>query len=781
MTVALNGGFDLLTTLEFPQQAERYSVLLSVPDGQNARCLQVFADYPVVLHHLNGRSKKVRYDVVEEENGAYIGRAEVDARNGSLYTVTDKWSAASGIVRLDRMIVCNEAQPGSAVRVTTEFRCRDEKAASFDDYQFVIPGALYNKNDTDLDGMDDYLGTFVQDYKDDRNPSLSVTGFCKPSKKYISLIRADVPVKDVTISREQIAARHFIHDTDIGSLGLSPSGFSTNEFILRCDYPFHERNSFCLNVDGSEWSAYKAVEKGTVIRASYLIQIGDADTLTEASWKTTVLQMDRILNDEVPLPFTLEEARKYRRELVHNSFREFKDKKGRPAGYFIHFSPRERYGKHNLLEYGFCGQQTMLALDMLQAAKEYQSAEHRERALKTIDFFVSHCIDPSGLPNGIYNVDQEQFVYWWTGILFPFQYSESREELEGFLGDQVVSSLMAVAAELRKVKGNYTRSMADTMYYLMLAYLHEKEEGREHEDWLKAVVKFGDKMIEIQNANGSWHRGYSMSGEPLTNPPQWFGSNELEQGSGAIFPAAVLVELYKYTGDARYLESAKRAAEFVRRTYVEEVTYLGGLNDTTHIKSVKIDATGVMFAMRTMLVVYEQTKDPELLAGARDAARILASWTYLWDIPFDESTLLGKHGFKTTGWTGCDVIPACSYVECVFPEFVPDLLRIAEYCKDERLAVLAKIVTRGMHHGLSMPQNMYGYSMPGIQCEGYMTSLWLSDTTYKGFSGAVAKNKGDDNDTCNGFVNGQALFNLDSLIKRYGTLDFDTIFHQVLS
>ena len=100
--------------------------------------------------------------------------------------------------------------------------------------------------------------------------------------------------------------------------------------------------------------------------------------------------------------------------------------------------------------------------------------------------------------------------------------------------------------------------------------------------------------------------------------------------------------------------------------------YIGGLNDTTHRKSVKIDAVGVMFAMRTMLLVYEANGDKTMLEGAYSAAKILASWVYLWDIPFDKTTLLGKHGFNTTGWANCDVIPAGSYVDCEFVEFIPD-------------------------------------------------------------------------------------------------------------
>ena len=69
-----------------------------------------------------------------------------------------------------------------------------------------------------------------------------------------------------------------------------------------------------------------------------------------------------------------------------------------------------------------------------------------------------------------------------------------------------------------------------------------------------------------------------------------------------------------------------------------------------------------------------------------------------------------------------------------------------------------------------------------IQClEFSVKSLWLSDTDDLEFSGAVAKNKGDDNDTCNGLINGQALYNLDSLKRRYHTLEFDKIIEQIFA
>jgi hypothetical protein len=80
---------------------------------------------------------------------------------------------------------------------------------------------------------------------------------------------------------------------------------------------------------------------------------------------------------------------------------------------------------------------------------------------------------------------------------------------------------------------------------------------------------------------------------------------------------------------------------------------------------------------------------------------------------------------------------------------------------------------------MSTPENDYGYVAPGIQCEGILTSYWISAPDSTAFSGAVNKMKGDDNDTCNALTNAQAAYGIYSLIDTYGTSDFDLIRKQV--
>ncbi len=762
--------------ITFPQIYGRFYAAMEY----EKKDVKIQLDFPVKVQILGGKNIRVRYDRVKEEHGIYVAEASVKVDEEYELYLTDTWSLnEKEQIRLDRRAECVKSAKEKGIRVTSEFRIEDAKAESFDDYRIIFPGAFYNKNDTDGDGMDDYLGTFEQDYKDDRNPGLSETVWCSESGSYIALIRADVPSADEPVTREQIKERHFCLDTEIGSLGFSPSGQKVNEVIFRCDFPFCERNSFCLNVDASGWAGYKKMGKGDSFEVSYILAAGRAEDLTEAGWQVSKLQMDRILQENVAIPFTMEESMECRREMTHNSYREFPEKEMKPAGYFVHFSPRKSYGKQNILEYGFSGQQQMLAYVMLRAAKDLKDGEYRRRAIQTLEFFMKKCIHESGIPYGLYDVDKEDYIFWWTGVLFPFQYSQDRNELVKYLGPQVVESILPVAEELKKHKGNYTRTMVESMYYLWLCYETEKKNGCIHEDWKQAVIAFCDKFSEIQNEDGSWNRAYTMTGEPISEPEMWFGCNQIERGSGVIFPIEVMTKVYEETKEEKYLKACVRAADFICGNYVEDIKYIGGLNDTTHKKSVKIDAVGVMFAMRSLLCTYEICGGQKYLKAAEKAAEVLSTWTFLWDVPFSRGTVLGDHGFQTTGWAGCDVIPAGSYVDTEFIEFVPDVMRIAQYCKNPYLAKLAKIVYLGMQHGTSTYKDMYGYKMAGVQCEGYMNSLWLSDSENPEFSGAVAKLKGDDNDTCNGLINGQNLATMHWFLDHYGTLDVDAAVRQI--
>jgi len=83
------------------------------------------------------------------------------------------------------MTIVNGEPRQTFMAINTEF-CAETAvsgAGGLDDWEFFIPGALYKKNDTDHDGIEDYLGTYTQDYRDDRLASLAVLAFLPARKR----------------------------------------------------------------------------------------------------------------------------------------------------------------------------------------------------------------------------------------------------------------------------------------------------------------------------------------------------------------------------------------------------------------------------------------------------------------------------------------------------------------------------------------------------------------------------------------------------------------------
>ena len=736
--------------------------------------------------HLLGQEGAFRAEYESIEGGgsedAFIGRGTLEMPEGTVLRFEDFWHAGDDLsATVDRVLTVERCGRAEGLRVEID-ASTTESGLSDEDWQFFIPGALYNRNDTDHDGKEDYLGTFNQMYREDRLPSLCVLAFHQNAKRYIALARPRGPRTDANITLENVRAREFLSETEVGSLGLVFEN-GKNCLGLRASYPFVEETTWALNLRGDGWAAYSPVREGVLLRVSYEFRMGTCGSLTEAIRDLTWHQFQVLGAHAEPPPCSLEEAAGYRMQLVQQYYRKWDDPSEpvAPAGYLVHFSPRDGRTLGSLLEYGFTGAQLLLAYVSIVAGYQQGTPLWVERARSVIDFFVAHCQRENGFCEGIFDVRQRRFVYWFTGILLPFQHSENWSQIEHELGPDVASALAPLADRLARVKGNYTRSMCESVYHMLLAYRQELRHGHDHRDWLAAAVKFGEFLLGVQESDGSWYRAYSPEGSGLREPEQWFGTSDTERKSGTLFPIEVLLQLFALTNDRRYLDSAERAGEFIVSTYVDTVEYVGGLNDTTHIKCVKVDSVGVMFAMRSMAKLFEVTKNPKYLDAAVRSAWVMLSWVYLWDVPFPEKTLMGDTSFKSTGWAVCDVLPAGSYIDNELHEFIGDLVGIGERAKEPRFIEFARVCLLGLQQALSLPGRMLGYVAPGVQCEGVMTGNWLSDVAETGFSGAAGKTKGHDNDTVNGIINGQAWYGLIDLVERYGTSDLEVVASKLFS
>lgn len=731
-------------------------------------------DEPVRVETTDGACVTRAYDEVTRDGSGLVARCAVAMPDGTKIDITDRWApgpdGTSAIIRRSFEV----RRAGSSAGVRWDLLVESTSSVPSVDWQLFVSGNLYNRNDTDLDGSEDYLGGHVHEFRDDRNGHLAALAYLPAVGAGLCLARRHAPVRDCGVTADQLRDGVVVGESDIGSLGIvaGPAG----PLVLRAGFPFREERTYCLDTSGRGWAGFLPGEErsGTV---EYELRAISAPDLTAAIWDVSRRQWANLGTAPPPLPLPLEEMEALRFGLTQQYYRRWTaaEDPREPAGYLTHFSPRNGRTLGSLLEFGFTGAQSLLALAAIRRGHRDGVPLWLDRARSVNDFFVRQCQHENGFSEGLYDTERQSFVHWFTGILMPFQYAKDQDALRNYLGSQMVDALGPVAAQLRDLPGNYTRTMCEAVLAVLLGYEEERKHGVDQPEWLRAGERFGQFLLATQQPDGSWYRGYSPEGEPLTRPAEWFGTSDLERGSGTIFPIPVLAALHRLTGREEYVSAALRAADYIVGTYVQDVLYCGGLNDTAQLKSVKVDSTGVLFAMRSLITAYQLGGVPEHLEAAVRAAKVAASWMFLWDVPFPEGTLLSESGFRTTGWVVCDAIPGGSYVEDVFLEFVGDVLAVAHEAGDVDLVDVAGTGIAGMQQGVSVPQAMLGYAAPGIQCEGYMTSYWLSAPEETAFSGAVGKRKGDDNDTCNGFVNAAACYGLDVIRERFGTLDFSVI------
>ena len=97
--------------------------------------------------------------------------------------------------------------------------------------------------------------------------------------------------------------------------------------------------------------------------------------------------------------------------------------------------------------------------------------------------------------------------------------------------------------------------------YAIFHYLDfEKRNGRKHPEWEAKVRKMLDVFLQLQNPEGSFPRKFK---DDLS----------IVDKSGGSTPSATLplVMGYKYFKDKRYLESAKRTAEYLEKELISKM------------------------------------------------------------------------------------------------------------------------------------------------------------------------------------------------------------------
>jgi hypothetical protein len=92
------------------------------------------------------------------------------------------------------------------------------EGTSYDDLKYFAPPMMYNHNDLDGDGIDDYLRSRNLVYREDKLNLRSVMAYHELRRLSCTLIRADAPEFEPLPERPN-RERAFLWKTDVGGLG----------------------------------------------------------------------------------------------------------------------------------------------------------------------------------------------------------------------------------------------------------------------------------------------------------------------------------------------------------------------------------------------------------------------------------------------------------------------------------------------------------------------------------------------------------------------------------
>lgn len=255
--------------------------------------------------------------------------------------------------------------------------------------------------------------------------------------------------------------------------------------------------------------------------------------------------------------------------------------------------------------------------------------------------------------------------------------------------------------------------------YAVLHYLaYEKSKGRKHKEWERKMRTLLDNLLTLQKADGSFARKYHDDGTDI-------------DASGGSTPSATstLVMGYKYFGDKRYLEAAKRTVGYLEENIISKSDYFSSTLDANcEDKEAAISAVTATYYLAMVTKGQERQHYIDL---CQQAMYFALSWYYLWDVPFAQGQMLGDLGFQSRGWGNVSV--ENNHVDV----FVFELGHIAKWLGEvqgePRFTKMYELILSSLNQLLPVPERLCGIGVKGLNPEVVQHTAWDYGRNGKGF------------------------------------------------
>lgn len=653
----------------------------------------------VVCELLTGGVRKLPYQNMDN-TGKEFAASVCFQEAGCRISVEDRFADDGGEILVTRKIQGRaEQQTGQGAAFPMEFRFMEKGGK----WRFCIPTLVYTKPEG--------LKPFHQEFMEDRLPGNLVFAYQQDGKTGFALTKEAVSQKTEAPQREKGVSR-YLHQTENASLGIAAEKGSFR-FLAR--WPYQEKEtSVALDAGGTPAVAFYPLDGDFSVTLQYRLSERVCGSFSEGvcfEYAGLAERLEKSGQKLVELPFSVEDSMRYRLESLGKSYQEF----GRDgAGFFFHFDPRKGYGSlpsgfgtsfntipHtsyvHILEYGFTGRQMNAALLMA----EHFGGEWKKRGEKVVDFFLKKCTAPNGWMYSLYDLNTD-------APFFSF-------------GDKDAPKLHYISRT--DDKGNYLRTMAEPSYDILKCYQWYRTHGTDRPDWLDSSERFAKFLVQHQNPDGSWYRGYRPDGSPADmGGTEGLSEEEAEYGKKAAtaIPLVFLCELCKELEsqglDAEpYERAAAAAAAYTMKNAILPEHYQGGTLDNPNV----VDKEAAQYAMAGMYAMYGLTGKQEYLEAAKQAAYLFVTWNYIWNAPTQPGTYLDGKRFQTKGFGAINSIWGGGVVDIYSLFHIRELYQVGKEAGEPFFCRMAGWCAAAAQQILSCPQDDMTFADIGMQPEGF--------------------------------------------------------------
>jgi hypothetical protein len=622
------------------------------------------------------------YRSFKKQKETWVGRGTVKGAHGTQFTFEDHWTVDGATLRLNRTVsVTGQLDGGFRSSATLELT----EPKKWPEVEWFSPGMIYGNFAYLRDnshGAGNYYqpGNYAVWIREDRMPAPLMSARFKDGSTLAVLNSAPngstTHAEGNDFSHASRADERFL----FGSIGAQED---TKTIQLGFLFPSSEgqisygRKSSEHATAHAAWRRrYHPIKDGFSHRYEVSFRFDQADGFNELmskSWRWAWQTLQPKAN-----PQNLAAVWRHVVDVIATNTLEFKDRAGTQIISPAIPGQKEREVTKSIM--GFIGYALGSAEMMLaggQIDPTERGVELRRKAEKAIDTFIRIPMAP---PSG-----------------------------EGFFhqsGDYATSQGgYKIDHEL------FLRCFTDDMKSLMRAYEDEQRAGRTHADWIVWVRQFADWLLAQENPTGGFIRSWMpRTAEVISASP-----------TGSFMVVPFYAQLYRITGEQKYLDVAIRTADFSWNQGQNIGRFVGGTIDNPDV----IDKEAATISLEGYLALHDITKDPRWLDRAKAAAAMAETWMYIWNVPMPadspDAKLQWKKNVPTTGLqliaTGHSLIDAYMAFD------VASFAKLYRLTGDRHYLEVATILLHNTKAGIQLPDRDLGLRGPGWQQEHYCFSL----------------------------------------------------------